>query len=378
MEILTSLSNIVSTLSDAKFLLVGATAATLTAATIAPKVGVGRSINLALRSTFFSSLPTKSARETHLRILLNQISVLDAGSYIVITGEQGVGKSCLIQTALYRKFGVVNISVESGERKDSIVMKAERELTNIRNNFWDLTANTKRVMYFYKLLFRSSPIVLISVPERTGGRQYADVTAATRKLVDYYGLRVIVDGSPNSLPPDLKSTTRQIILDIDFMPRYMIESEFKEIISLLKLHNLDDAAWKILGGSPSLYRQLNRVRVTRQSSVTALKDFLYYHLSEALIQNVTKSSPNTKKIIEIFRGHADEVDKLPVSALGLSLDLPNKVFREVWLNKIFYLVPLTPAVGLILHNNIVDEAGLNKFWDVLTSNQPDISQEINK
>jgi len=348
----------------------------LTASAIAPKVGVGRSINLALRS-FFSSLPTKSVRDTDLIKFRDEISMLAYGRYLVVTGEKGVGKSCLIQTALHRKHGVVNITVWSGEIMDSIVIKAERELTGIRNNFWDLTANTKRVLFFYKLLFRSSPIVVISVPERTAGSQYAQVTGATRKLVDFYGLRVVVDGSPNSLPPELKSTTRETIMDIEFMSRNMIESisDFRELISLLKLYNLDDAAWEVLGGSPSMYRQLDHARVASQSSVDALKQFLYNQLTSTLTQNIKKSSANTKKIIKIFRGQVDNTGKLSVLSLGQSLDLPNKVFREVCIDALYYIVPLTPAVGLILHHNVVDMAGLAKLWDNLTSNQPDVSSQ---
>jgi guanylate kinase len=33
------------------------------------------------------------------------------GSYIVVTGEKGNGKTCLIDTTLNRHFGVVKISV---------------------------------------------------------------------------------------------------------------------------------------------------------------------------------------------------------------------------------------------------------------------------
>jgi hypothetical protein len=119
-------------------------------------------------------------------------------------------------------------------------------------------ANTKRVLFFYKLIFTSSPMVVISVPERTGGRDYADVTAATRELADTYGLRVIIDGSPNSNPPDLKHTNRQDVDNIERMKRDDLEKipEFGDLISFLKKHHLDDGVWEVLGGTPIHYIHL--------------------------------------------------------------------------------------------------------------------------
>ena len=48
--------------------------------------------------------------------------------------------------------------------------------------------------------------MVIRVPERESGEPYAQVTSAVRDLADLYGLRVVVDGSPNSLPPTLLAT----------------------------------------------------------------------------------------------------------------------------------------------------------------------------
>jgi hypothetical protein len=55
------------------------------------------------------------------------------------------------------------------------------------------------------------------------------------------GLRVIIDGSPNSLPPELKTTTREFVIDVDLMERKELESidEFKGLISILRKYQLD-------------------------------------------------------------------------------------------------------------------------------------------
>ena len=46
-------------------------------------------------------------------------------------------------------------------------------------------------------MFKRSPIIVIRVPERQIDEKYAQVTSAVRALADDFGLRVIVDGSPN-------------------------------------------------------------------------------------------------------------------------------------------------------------------------------------
>mmetsp|Transcript_25112 Transcript_25112/g.22828 ORF Transcript_25112/g.22828 Transcript_25112/m.22828 type:complete len:158 (-) Transcript_25112:119-592(-) len=108
-------------------------------------------------------------------------------------------------------------------------------------------------------MFRSYPIVVIGVPERTGEEKYASITGATRELADEYNLRVVIDGSPNSLPPELMTTTREIIYYIEEMDKSQIERivEFESLITFLKKNNLFDAVWEVIGGVPSLFILLN-------------------------------------------------------------------------------------------------------------------------
>ncbi len=61
-------------------------------------------------------------------------------------------------------------------------------------------------------MFKLPPIVVITVPERQAGEPYADVTAAVSALAGVFGLKVIVDGSPDSIPPELLTTRRQTVM----------------------------------------------------------------------------------------------------------------------------------------------------------------------
>jgi hypothetical protein len=185
-----------------------------------------------------------------------------------------------------------------------------REITGIRVDFFKPIGSARRVLFFYSFLFKLPPTVVIRVPERQIGQQYADVTSAVRSLADDYGLRVIVDGSPNSIPPELLTTNRETVIAVEPMTREQIESipEFEGFIGLLKTHQLDCPVWKVLGGSPAKYLKLKEVidRSSRSNTATdviieQVKNYLQSVLSDALNKNILKCSPNTENIIRVFR-----------------------------------------------------------------------------
>jgi hypothetical protein len=126
-----------------------------------------------------------------------------------------------------------------------------------------------RVLFFYNLMFKLPPIVVIRVPERQFGEPYAQVTPAVRALADDYGLRVIVDGSPNSIPSELLTTTRETVMTVEPMSREQLESipEFKILIDALKAHKLDNIVWNVIGGSPSKYLKLKCSKITRKNKI---------------------------------------------------------------------------------------------------------------
>jgi hypothetical protein len=123
-----------------------------------------------------------------------------------------------------------------------------------------------------------------------------------------------VDGSPNSIPPELLTTDRETVIAVEPMSREEIESipELEGFIGFLKSHRLDHRVdcpvWKVLGGSPAKYLKLKERIDELSLSNTAtdviieqVKNHLQSVLSFALNKNIAKSSSNTKAIIDIFR-----------------------------------------------------------------------------
>ena len=151
--------------------------------------------------------------------------------------------------------------------------------------------------------------------------------------------------------------------------------EFKDLIDFLKSHNLDEPVWKVLGGSPADYLKLEEALTDNKSSLsdTASEEFvnqvrnhLQSVLSDSLNKNVVKSNFNTKQTIKIFR--EKKIIRIPMAeleAMGLLLDYPNKVFREVKNIEGWYIEPSSPAVSLIIAENIESDEGVRELRDKL-------------
>ena len=109
-----SVKDIVSLVDDSKAILgVGAGGLALVIGSFVgfiPRVGLVRALSLGFKSYLKTTYPL-SVRKSEIKQLNESILRMKKGSYITVTGEKGNGKTCLIDTALNRHLGVVNISV---------------------------------------------------------------------------------------------------------------------------------------------------------------------------------------------------------------------------------------------------------------------------
>eukprot|EP01036_Dinobryon_divergens_P061406 gene61406-81850_t len=332
-----------------------------------------RALSLGFKSYFKATYPL-SVRKSEIKQLNDSILRLKKGSYIVVTGEKGNGKTCLINTTLNRHHhGAVKISTKSGASKSVIVDQALRALTRIHFDFFKPVGSAHRLLFFYSFLFKRSPVVVIKVPERLSGQKYADLTAAVRELADDYGLTVVVDGLPNSIPPELIATKRETVIAVEPMSKDQIESisELKGLIDFLKTHNLNEPVWKVLGGSPVDYLKLEGGTTDNKSlSDTEVANQVKKHLHSLLadaLHTIVKSSSTTEQIIKIFR--EKKIIMIPMAELiaetGFLLDYPNQVFREMHTMEDSYIVPSSPALSLIISENINNDAGVSELRDKL-------------
>ncbi len=107
-----SLNDFVSLVAKSKAILgIGAGGLALgSVAGLIPRVGLVRALSLGFKSYFKTTYPL-SVRKSELKQFSASILLMGKGKYITVTGGKGIGKSCLIDTALNRHLGVVKISV---------------------------------------------------------------------------------------------------------------------------------------------------------------------------------------------------------------------------------------------------------------------------
>ena len=103
------LEKLVSVIANSKAR-IGTGLVLLSATGAVPRVGLGRALTLYFRSYFKTAYPL-SVRKSEIQLLSESMGDMERGSYIIVTGEKGYGKSCLIDTAVHRHCGVVKVDV---------------------------------------------------------------------------------------------------------------------------------------------------------------------------------------------------------------------------------------------------------------------------
>ena len=234
----------------------------VSAAGFIPRIGPGRAVWILLRSRFAFKPVPESLRFAEINLLKRKIADKDFGQgYLVVTGEKGVGKTCLLNTVTSKTAGVIKVKAQPKHSQDDIIKNALLHLTNPPFKFMDPFKSAPNVLFWYRLFTLGRyPIIVINAAEREVGEGYAGLTGAVRSLVDDYKLRVIVDGSPNSISNSLLRTTRQSIIDIKPMTKEMVWQieQLQDLFKYVKEADLHDTVFAVFGGIPSGYEKLWR------------------------------------------------------------------------------------------------------------------------
>ena len=180
------------------------------------RVGPGRAIALAMKSLLFPSNNINSVRVPLVKNIWESVVNLAPDTFVVVSVQKGIGKTVAISTALKNKCGVVQIDVDAGDSKESIVRKALRTIANLQYDFFISPHHSgRRVMFYYRWMLWSKPILVLNAKERELNKPYAEISDAARMLAYDYKLRVIVDGSDNTLPDSSFLSKRGEIISVD-------------------------------------------------------------------------------------------------------------------------------------------------------------------
>ena len=320
---------------------------------VCPILGPGRAITLAVSSFIKPRRVPQSVRieTTNLKKwTLNGSS--NTQEYRVITGEEGVGKSCMLQTAIYRIPGVIYAYANGGDSSNTII---ENVLKNVGKRtpftFGDPIAAARRTIFCYNFLFGKSPIAVISATERSVNEPPAKLTAAVRILTETYGLRVIVDSSPNSLDPGIFDTKRVTAIRLEKLTKDQLFSipEIQKIFTDSHTAAWKDITWAVLGGNPADFLDLSgKIRLAEASHVDVISLFLKNRIFDAikLVDFALQMNPDMAKFLEKLK---ESKNVVPTADLrGLKMSSPDKVLRQVETDGGIFFVPASNALSIVI------------------------------
>lgn len=225
------------------------------------RVGPLRALSLALKSKYFGpKVEFKSVREENITKIQSALRFKTANSYIVVVGDKGVGKSCMIETALQGMKGVVSIGISADMKEAKITALCQNEITGGSGcKIVDQTSNVNRVLFWYKLFFRGQmPVVVMKISEVYNGELPLTMIGAVHGLCKQ-GVNVVVASTPHSLPPELLETTRELVIKVEALSReeILLLPQLADLFNHLKKAHLSDVVLDLLGGTPSLYVNLS-------------------------------------------------------------------------------------------------------------------------
>ena len=330
---------------------------------LAARFGPMRAIVLAL-STRFRRAQDVSQRANEVRTLRSMLSTVRKDQYVVVSGPKGVGKTCLVDTALQYTVGVVSVYVAPGTPHDKIKSDAFKAITRSNISFLDHTASARRVLWWHHFFFRQPATVVLRAAERSSDEPFAALHGAARALTHDCGARVLIDASNNSLPDAATATKRVDILEVEPMRRELLEElpELQLLHKALKKANLADVVWMCVGGNPADYMSL-LTKWTRQPDdlEQVVVVFVRTLVGKAMSAvSVSVAADSRKHGLYLHFRECSEVPESLLEEMSLVRTTPDKVLRAVELRTSAndrgggsrILIPADAATALVLRTGI--------------------------
>ncbi|XJO77746.1 hypothetical protein BDV3_002287 [Batrachochytrium dendrobatidis] len=195
------------------------------AAGLIPRISPGRAVWIALRSRFAFKPVPESIRFEEAKLLKSRLADKDFGQgYLVVIGEKGVGKSCLLSTVTSKMPGVITVEAQPSDNENTIIKNTLQQLTNPLFKSMNPLEMAPRVIFWYRFFtLGRSPIVIINAAERRknvktdlqdgqdareaiGTHLCAEISAAIKLVMDAQDMDEIIkllDKDSNIIPSHL-------------------------------------------------------------------------------------------------------------------------------------------------------------------------------
>jgi hypothetical protein len=330
------------------------------------RVGFLRAVTFAFKARVAGVAGLKSVRIAQVAELQGKLKLLcqkGNASYIVVQGPKGVGKTLMIDTCLRNKNGVAEVVVAPNTLQKDIVNDCFDEIIGGASfNLFPRKPNALRVLWWYHFLFRSNPTLVLAVSERPPNAEPAQLTGAVRLLTNM-GVNVVVDASPNSLPPDLLTTERQYVLDVEGLSHDEIRSlpQLQNLFQVLDKSKLSPLVLDMLGGIPAKFERL--AMCIHDGDVYEVTTSFLLGMVEDALRNCRVMSTENPKFDEIFAllKKDSHVSVNVLKERGLKLPSPCKILRIRRVGDAVRLVPSDHIAEFVFRNGCNDEESLKSI-----------------
>ena len=344
---------------------------------LVPRVGPGRAFVLGLSSRIFLRAKTVSQRTKEVEKMRTALSNANKDQYVVVAGPKGVGKTCIVETATERTFGVMSVRVPAATPEHTIMANVFTAVTRCNPRTVELSASARRVAWWHRFIFRTPVTIVLHAAERKPTQQFADLDSAARALTYDFGMRVVIDASDNSLPEFAKATKREEVIEVPLMPRSVVEEmpKLQDLHAALKAADLADVVWACVGGNPADYLKLDRQWVNAgKGSLEAVVESFNRDLLDKAIDSYDKSivaNNRVKDLYALFK-EQNEVPRSVLRVMNIERPSPDKVLRLMLSSKNnkIVLVPVDAAMAVVLRFALAEPPTLKELKEMVRVMSP--------
>lgn len=114
----------------------------------------------------------------------------------------------------------------------------------------------KNVIDLYRSRTSKVPVIILEASQRKINEKPSQITAASRALVDKFGLNVFIDCSENAL--DNERTGREYMIELEPMTWEQMRQlpSFKDLYEMLKAQGNVEVVLEVCGGVPLILNDL--------------------------------------------------------------------------------------------------------------------------
>ena len=339
---------------------------------LVPRVGPGRAFVLGLSSRIFLRAKTVSQRTVEVEKMRTALSNANRDQYVVVAGPKGVGKTCIVETATERTFGVMSVRVPAATAEHTIMANVFTAVTRCNPRTVELSASARRVAWWHRFIFRTPVTIVLHAAERKPTQQFADLDSAARALTYDFGMRVVIDASDNSLPEFAKGTKRDKVIEVPPMPRSVVEEmpKLQDLHAALKAADLADVVWACVGGNPADYLKLHGqwMDAGKGSLEAVVESFVRGLLDKAIKNRQTNVVENARleELYALFRQQNEVPDRM-LEEWKLARPSPDKVLRLTLSpsDSEPVLVPADAAMAIVLRFALVKLPKLKELKEMV-------------